>query len=79
MDFVLGLDLHLSVPTAREAQATATEQGDLPPGAAELLDARRRARADRDYAEADRLRDELRSLGIELTDRPDGSSDWRRS
>ncbi|HEY2657324.1 MAG TPA: DALR domain-containing protein, partial [Solirubrobacteraceae bacterium] len=39
-----------------------------PPEAAELLERRQAARADRDWAEADRLRDELRSLGWEIRD-----------
>jgi cysteinyl-tRNA synthetase len=40
--------------------------------AAALRDARERARRDRDWAEADRLRDELRALGWEVRDGPDG-------
>jgi len=37
-----------------------------------LRDARERARANRDYAEADRLREQLRSRGWEVRDGPDG-------
>ena len=51
---------------------------DLPAEALELFEQRARARADRDYAAADRLRDALRELGIEPIDRADGTSDWRR-
>jgi cysteinyl-tRNA synthetase len=43
-----------------------------PPEALELVAARERARAARDWAEADRIRDELRSLGWEVRDRPAG-------
>jgi cysteinyl-tRNA synthetase len=43
-----------------------------PPSAVALLSDRERARAVRDYAEADRLRDELRELGWEVRDRPNG-------
>ena len=75
MDFVLGLDLHRSVPGDAAADVPAAE---LPAGAAALLEARGRARADRDFAEADRLRDELRTLGVEPLDRADGTTDWRR-
>jgi cysteinyl-tRNA synthetase len=39
---------------------------------AELRDARERARRERDWGEADRLRDELRALGWEVRDGPDG-------
>jgi cysteinyl-tRNA synthetase len=37
-----------------------------------LMAAREQARAARDYAESDRLRDELRALGFEVRDGPDG-------
>jgi cysteinyl-tRNA synthetase len=39
---------------------------------AALRDARERARLQRDWGEADRLRDELRALGWEVRDGPDG-------
>jgi cysteinyl-tRNA synthetase len=45
-----------------------------PPGALQLLDQRDRARMQRDWALADRLRGELRELGWEIRDSPDGSS-----
>jgi cysteinyl-tRNA synthetase len=38
----------------------------------ELRDARERARTERDYAEADRLREEIRAHGWEVRDGPDG-------
>jgi cysteinyl-tRNA synthetase len=43
-----------------------------PPEAIELADRRAAAREARDWAEADRLRDELRSLGWEVRDGPQG-------
>jgi cysteinyl-tRNA synthetase len=43
-----------------------------PPEVVALADARDRARAERDFDEADRLRDELRALGWEVRDGPDG-------
>ena len=43
-----------------------------PPQALELVEARERARAARDYAESDRLRDELREIGWEVRDSPGG-------
>ena len=43
----------------------------------ELIEARTKARASRDFAESDRLRDELLSRGIILEDTPGGTR-WRR-
>jgi cysteinyl-tRNA synthetase len=58
---VLGLDNLLDVA-----------ETDAPAEVIELRDARERARAARDYAEADRLREEIRSRGWEVRDGPDG-------
>jgi cysteinyl-tRNA synthetase len=38
-----------------------------------LIDMRARARADKNYAESDRIRDELAGMGVVLEDRPDGT------
>jgi cysteinyl-tRNA synthetase len=48
----------------------------LPPGAAELLSAREAARASRDWAASDRLRDELAALGVAVEDTRDGQR-WK--
>jgi cysteinyl-tRNA synthetase len=45
---------------------------EVPPEIVELSVARERARAERDYAEADRIRGELRAHGWEVRDGPDG-------
>ena len=58
---VLGLRGLVAAPTV-----------SVPEEAVALADARGRARAARDFAEADRLRDELRALGWEVRDGPDG-------
>jgi cysteinyl-tRNA synthetase len=49
---------------------------DLPAGAGDLLAAREAARAARDWAGSDRLRDELLALGIAVEDTRDGQR-WR--
>ena len=52
------------------------ETPDLPAGAAALLEAREAARANRDWAASDRLRDELAALGVAVEDTRDGQR-WR--
>ena len=69
-DAVLGLDLH----RVWEPQPPAAV---LEPRAEALLADRARARAARDWATADRLRDRLRELGLEPVDRADGTSELR--
>jgi cysteinyl-tRNA synthetase len=63
-DRFLGLDLDAEVGQA------------LPDGARELIGAREQARADRDFAAADRLRDQLAAMGVEVTDTRAGTT-WR--
>jgi cysteinyl-tRNA synthetase len=64
LDRFLGLDL-------------AAEVGrELPAGAEALIAERERARAARDFAAADRLRDRLAAMGVEVTDTRTGTS-WR--
>jgi len=48
------------------------EAAEASPEALELLSARERARAIRDFQEADRLRDQLRELGWVVRDGPAG-------
>jgi cysteinyl-tRNA synthetase len=64
LDFDRVLGLSLDAPTAPD--------GDLPPKAADLLERRAAAREARDYATADRLREELAALGIEVRDTASG-------
>ncbi|MEM7072621.1 MAG: cysteine--tRNA ligase, partial [Pseudomonadota bacterium] len=42
------------------------------------IEARRYARGLGSYAEADRIRGELKALGVELLDKPGGETEWRR-
>ncbi len=58
---VLGLGTLLEAP-----------QLEIPEQATRLSEAREQARRERDYAAADRLRDELRALGWEVRDGPSG-------
>ena len=63
-DRVLGLSLE------RPAEVDAP----LPEGAAELLKRRAAARAARDFAASDALRDDLAALGVEVRDTPEGQA-----
>jgi cysteinyl-tRNA synthetase len=64
-DRVLGLDLDRS-----------TLAQTLPDGASQLLEAREKARAAKDFATSDRLRDELARAGVAVTDTPEGQK-WK--
>ena len=64
-DRVLGLDLDRVRPA-----------GPLPDGAPALLEAREIARAAKDFATSDRLRDDLAALGVIVTDTAEGQR-WR--
>lgn len=74
---ILGLLEH----TAEEWQATrgAGQEGAYDDAAAieSLITARNAARAGKDFAESDRIRDELAAMGITIKDSPDGTS-WTR-
>jgi cysteinyl-tRNA synthetase len=61
-DRVLGLDLG----------AAPQEAAPLPEGASELLERRAVARAARDFAASDALRNELAAIGVEVRDSPNG-------
>jgi cysteinyl-tRNA synthetase len=65
LDFDLVLGLDLDAPPEVDTH-------DLPAGASELLERRAAARAARDYATSDSLRDELAGMGVEVRDTPEG-------
>jgi cysteinyl-tRNA synthetase len=52
--------------------ASLAEQAQAPPEVVRLAEARRRAREAKDFAESDRLRDEIAALGWEVRDVPGG-------
>ncbi len=84
-DQVLGLDLLQKADRARAGQAQArtaqtgeyaiTGEGD--PAVDELVLRRYQAKKAKDFAQADRIRDELKAQGIEIADVPGGAV-WRR-
>jgi cysteinyl-tRNA synthetase len=50
--------------------------GEVEDRIGELVTARNAARAARDWAESDRLRDVLKALGVQLKDNKDGTTSW---
>ncbi len=70
---VLGLEPEASPSSAAEA-ATGPEPAVIQSWISERLAARQQKR----YPDADAIRDRLRAEGIELIDRPDGSTEWIR-
>ena len=62
-----------------ESYFQAGAEGDIDTAQIDTLIAKRQeAKANKDYAEADRIRDELQAMGILLEDTPAGTK-WRRN
>ena len=86
-DYVLGLDLISKAEAKRRELAAAapktgefaviSESGEADAEVEALIRARQDAKKAKDYAEADRIRNELKEKGIELTDIPGGAK-WKR-
>lgn len=55
------------------------EEASLDAEVAALIEARRAAKASKNWAEADRVRDQLKAMGIVLEDRKDGTVGWRKA
>ena len=82
---MLSLNLLAKADAIREKEAaqkataaggyTVTGEGD--PAIDALVLARAEAKKAKNFAEADRIRDELKAQGIEITDVPGGAS-WKR-
>lgn len=54
------------------------EEASLDSEVESLIEARRAAKAAKQWAEADRVRDQLKAMGIILEDRKDGTVGWRK-
>ena len=54
------------------------EEANLDAEVEALIEARRAAKAAKNWPEADRVRDQLKTMGIVLEDRKDGTVGWRR-
>jgi len=71
-DQVLGLRLSQRAAAREEAESARTQKEGVPPRLQALLEARTQAKREKNWAQADRLRDELRAQGYEVTDTKDG-------
>ena len=87
LDTVLGLDLLQTAAGKRAVDEKAkastgaftvvSESGEEDADITAKIMARAEAKRSKNFAEADRIRDELKAVGIELTDIPNGAK-WRR-
>ena len=75
-DRVLGLNLISAADSLRRKQET-EEVANADPEIDALVAARTEAKKARNFAEADRIRDELKARNIEIVDTPQGTK-WRR-
>ncbi|MDE6107884.1 MAG: cysteine--tRNA ligase, partial [Oscillospiraceae bacterium] len=75
-DRVLGLDLlsHAAVLKEKETTPAGSSEGDAEVEA--LIAQRAQAKAEKNWAEADRIRDQLKAMGIELLDTKEGVT-WK--
>ena len=75
-DQVLSLNLISAAEALRKKQAE-EEAANADPEVDALVAARTAAKKAKNFAEADRIRDELKAMGIEIIDMPQGTK-WRR-
>ncbi len=76
-DEVLGLDLLGHAAALREQEAAPAQSGEGDAEIEALIAQRTQAKADKNWAEADRIREELKAQGIELIDTKEGVT-WKR-
>ncbi len=76
-DEVLGLDLLDHAAALREQEAAPAQGGEGDAQIEALIAQRAQAKADKNWAEADRIREELKAQGIELIDTKEGVT-WKR-
>ncbi|MCT0227862.1 cysteine--tRNA ligase [Synechococcus sp. CS-1331] len=79
---VLGLQHERAAEGPAAGPGSGSGSGSASPSDAEIdaqITARQAAKAARNFTEADRIRDGLKTQGIELIDRPGGVTEWIRS
>ena len=73
---MLSLNLMEAAKTLREKQAQ-EERASADPEIDGLVQARTEAKKAKNFAEADRIRDQLKAMGVEIIDTPQGTK-WRK-
>ena len=76
-DQVLSLDLLKAADKIRKEKTEEVSAEESDPVIDEMIANRAKAKKEKNYAEADRIRDELKAQGIEIIDTPTGTK-WRR-
>jgi cysteinyl-tRNA synthetase len=77
-DLLRAFDLVLGLSLAKGPAGLAGDEWEQDPQIDGMLEARQAAREAKDWATADRIRDELVAMKIEIVDTPEGSR-WRRT
>jgi cysteinyl-tRNA synthetase len=62
---------------SRNTTRATSSKGIDPAAIEDLIAKRKEARGRKDFSEADRIRNELMSKGVEIKDRPDGTCEWK--
>ena len=75
-DYVLSLNLIPAAQALQKKQAQ-EEAASADPEIDALVAARTAAKKAKNFAEADRIRDELKAMGVEIIDTPQGTK-WRK-
>ena len=71
-DSILSLDLNIEKILEKEEENKKQEEDAMTPELANLIEQRKKAREEKNWAEADRIRDELTKLGVKVIDNKDG-------
>jgi cysteinyl-tRNA synthetase len=72
----LNLDSESYVSANKRAVERASKRINSNIGVQDLIDARNTARARKDWKESDRIRDELKAMGVVIKDNKDGTTTW---
>ena len=77
-NYLVGLAAVLGLAAQPDTSDATAETGLTDDAIAELIEKRKSAKASKNYAEADQIRDDLKQQGIQLIDKAGGITDWIR-